>query len=218
MTTLQQLAKEHPTWSLDQFVEVVNELLPQFLPSQKAHTRVKEEITPRLVRHYTSQGLLDEPIKQSRNAVYTYRHLLQTLVVRRLLAEGYGASAIDNLAVTQDNQQLEALLQGGVQLAIKPANPALGFLQQIQQRQSVSPTESMAFTNIPSHNRRKTVQSAPTHSSGASRWYRLEILPGLEIHIRDDFIYPNSPQEQQNLVQRISQQLLAFLNNRRSSQ
>jgi DNA-binding transcriptional MerR regulator len=220
MRTLQQLAREHPNWSLDQFVQVVNELLPQFLPSQKAHTRVKEEVTPRLVRHYTSQGLLDEPIKQGRNAVYTYRHLLQTLIVRRLLVEGYGASAIDNLVVMQDNQQLEALLQGGVQLAIKPTNPALGFLQQIQQRQSISPLESMEMksTQMPSNSSQKLAHSTATPKSSTTHWYRLEVLPGLEIHIRDDFIHPNSFQEQQNLIQHITQQLLALFKHRRSSQ
>ena len=211
MRTLQHLAREHSTWSLDEFVQVVNQFLPQFLPSQKAHTRVKEEITPRLVRHYTSQGLLDEPIKQGRNAVYTYRHLLQTLVVRRLLAEGYGASAINNLAITQDNQQLEALLQGGIQLSIQPANPALGYLQQIQQRQSGSPTVSIESRKIPFHSRKRSAPPAVTPQPNTTRWSRLEILPGLELHIRDDFIAPNSSQEQQNLIHRISQQLLTFL-------
>jgi DNA-binding transcriptional MerR regulator len=211
MRTLQQLALEHPSWSLDEFVQAVNQLLPQFLPTQKAHTRVKQEVTPRLVRHYTSQGLLDEPIKQGRHAVYTYRHLLQTLVVRRLLAEGYGASAIDNLAITQDNSQLEALLQGGIQLSIQPANPALGFLQQIQQRQSVTATESIESQIIPNYSPKKAARAAVTAQPHTSHWSRLEILPGLEIHIRDDFIAPNSPQEQQNLIHRISQQLLAFL-------
>ena len=78
-------------------VKIANDLLPQFLPEEKAHTRVREEVTSRLIRHYTSQGLLDEPLKEGRVARYTYRHLLQLLVVRRLLTEGYGASAIDML-------------------------------------------------------------------------------------------------------------------------
>jgi DNA-binding transcriptional MerR regulator len=132
MSTLPQLAPTNPLWSLDDFVQVVNQFLPQFLPEEKSHTRVREEVTPRLVRHYTSLGLLEEPLKVGREARYSYRHLLQVLLVRRLLVEGYGASAIDTLAKSKSNEELEGLLQGGVVLTLTPANPALHFLQNIQ--------------------------------------------------------------------------------------
>jgi DNA-binding transcriptional MerR regulator len=136
MKPLQALALEDPHWSLEELVQVANEQLPQFLPEEKAHTRVREDVTPRLIRHYASQRMLDEPLKEGREARYLYRHLLQLLLVRRLLAEGYGASAIDKLAISKTNQELEELLQGGVQLTITPANLALAFLQQVQQRQT----------------------------------------------------------------------------------
>jgi DNA-binding transcriptional MerR regulator len=196
MKPLQKLAQRNSHWTLDEFVKVVNEQLPQFLPTQKAHTRVREEVTPRLVRHYTSLGMLDEALKEGREARYIYRHLLQLLVIRRLLAEGYGASAINNLAILKDNSELEALLQGGIQLTVEPANPALGFLQQIKQRHGYS------LPLIPNQTRQ-----SPTYFA-TKNWRRIEILPGLEINIREDFIYPNSPQEQQNLLQAIAQQLL----------
>jgi hypothetical protein len=138
MKALQQITQQNPNWSLDELVEVANELQPQFLPDEKAHTRVREEVNPRLVRHYTSQGLLDEPLKQGRDARYIYRHL-QILVVRRLLIEGYGAIVIDTLARSSSSSELEALLQGRVQLTVAPANPALAFLQQVQKRQSDQP-------------------------------------------------------------------------------
>lgn len=207
MKTLQQLAQGNPSWSLDEFVQVANTLLPQYLPQERSHTRVREEITPRLVRHYTSVGMVDEPLKEGRYALYTYRHLLQILIVRRLLAEGYGASAIDRFAKSKDNSELEALLQGGIQLTLTTANPALVFLEQIQKRQSLPSVTQMPSTSSP-----PTVKSSPyaTSSSISSQWTRLEIIPGLEIHVRDDFIYPSSPQEQQNLLQHIRQILLKY--------
>lgn len=215
MKTLKQLAQSRPSWSLDEFVQVTNELLPQYLPQERSHTRVREEVTPRLVRHYTTLGMLDEPLKEGRYAVYTYRHLLQILVVRRLLAEGFGASAIDKLATAKNNAELEALLQGGVQLTVTSANPALAFLQAIQKRQSHpnSPPISSAPLVPPAA---PPVPSSPP-TSIPSQWTRLEILPGLEIHVREDFIYPSSPQEQQNLLQYIGQKLLAIVTKRRSS-
>jgi len=201
MNILQQLAKNNPSWSLEEFVQVANNLLPQFLPAQKGNTRVREEVTPRLIRHYTTLGMLDEPLKDGRYAVYTYRHLLQILVVRRLLAEGFGANAIDQLATQRDNTELENLLAGGVQLSVSTANPALAYLQQIQKKQSsvpaapVPPAPPMESANL---------------KTDTTSWIRIEILPGLEIHVREDFGYPNSLSEQQNLLQYIAQKLKDF--------
>ncbi|MBV8885516.1 MAG: MerR family transcriptional regulator [Chroococcidiopsidaceae cyanobacterium CP_BM_RX_35] len=241
MKNLQQLA-HHPTWGLDEFVQVTNDLLPQFLPETPANTRVREEVTPRLVRHYSSLEMLDEPLKEGREARYTYRHLLQMLLVRRLLASGYGASAINQLATSKDNSELEALLQGGVQLTVTPANPALAFLQQIQQRQSVetqrnacessgdSRAQAQRSAGIASGSALPQAQppqaatsdlpqaaSPAQNQSPSSQWTRLEILPSLEIHLREDFSYPSSPQEQQNLLQHINQTLIAASIHRRSS-
>lgn len=207
MKTLQQIAQQNPNWSLEELVQVANELLPQFLPDEKAHTRVREDVTPRLVRHYTSQGLLDEPLKEGREARYTYRHLLQVLLVRRLLTEGYGASVINNLARSKTNSDLEALLQGGVQLTVAPANPALAFLQQVQQRQ---PEVARSISKSP-------LSPAPAQSAPSTQWIRQEILPGLELHVRNDFVLPSSSQEQQNLLQRILQTLTAIATSRRRS-
>ncbi len=198
MNILQQLAKNNPSWSLEEFVQVANNLLPQFLPAQKGNTRVREEVTPRLIRHYTTLGMLDEPLKDGRYAVYTYRHLLQILVVRRLLAEGFGANAIDRLATQRDNTELENLLAGGVQLSVSTANPALAYLQQIQKKQSSVP----AAPAPPA----PPMESANLKTDTTS-WIRIEILPGLEIHVREDFGYPNSLSEQQNLLQYIAQKL-----------
>jgi len=223
MNTLQQLAQHHPNWSLEELVQVANELLPQFLPGEKAHTRVREEVTPRLVRHYTSQGLLDEPIKEGREARYTYRHLLQVLLVRRLLMEGYGASVINTLARSKNNVDLEALLQGGAQLTVAPANPALAFLHQIQQR---SPDEVPAHLNSPPPNSPPPAPAAPVPSSPISasapasattHWTRLEILPGLELHVRQDFVLPATSQEQHNLLQHLLQRLISITTAKRRS-
>ncbi|MDX2099155.1 MAG: MerR family transcriptional regulator [Leptolyngbyaceae cyanobacterium bins.59] len=224
MKTLQELALEAPNWSLEELVQVANQFLPQFLPEEKAHTRVREDVTPRLVRHYASQGMLDEPLKEGREARYLYRHLLQLLLVRRLLAEGYGASAINKLAISKTNQELEELLQGGVQLTVTPANPALAFLQQVQQRQtslSKPPPSVPAVLPIP-------VSPVPSPSPPlepstsaqpfiSAKWTRVEVLPGLELHIRHDFVYPSSGQEQQSLLQLIRQILFTFVATRRSS-
>ncbi len=215
METLQQFAQAEPNWSLEELVQVANQLLPQFLPEEKAHTRVREEVTPRLVRHYTGQGMLDEPLKEGREARYTYRHLLQVLLVRRLLAEGYGASAINTLARSKPNSDLEALLQGGVQLTVAPANPALAFLQQIQHRQPAAAPTPLQRAASPAP---PTSSQTPTPTASTqTQWTRLEILPGLELHVRSDFVPPSTSQEQQTLLQHILQLLNSITSSKRRS-
>lgn len=218
MKPLQALALEDPHWSLEELVQVANEQLPQFLPEEKAHTRVREDVTPRLIRHYASQRMLDEPLKEGREARYLYRHLLQLLLVRRLLAEGYGASAIDKLAISKTNQELEELLQGGVQLTITPANLALAFLQQVQQRQT-PPMQSLPSLPSAPPAPVAPVPVAPSALAppSSTQWTRVEVLPGLELHIRHNFVYPSSGQEQQSLLQLIRQILFTFGPKRRAS-
>lgn len=214
MNLLQQFAHSTSVWSLEQLVQIANQLLPQFLPQQDDSHLVQEEVNARLVRHYTTVGLIDKPHKDGREARYTYRHLLQLLVVRRLLREGYSAGSMNQLTLTKSNSDLEALLQEGVQLTVATANPALAFLQQLQARQPDSEALSLKRKSMPTAG----VSGSPTPSvSPSPPWSRIEVIPGLEIHVREDFVPPTSLQEQQNLLQLIGQYLLTLPVKRRRS-
>lgn len=140
MHQLQQLARQNPQWSLDELVEVANQLLPQYLPDQGSDSRLQETVNARLVRHYTTQGLLDRPLKQGREARYRYRHLLQLLLLRRLLTEGYSSSSLGQ-ALQKSDRDLESLLQGGAQLTMESANPALAFLAKVRDRSLGQPAK-----------------------------------------------------------------------------
>ncbi|HEY9764211.1 MAG TPA: MerR family transcriptional regulator [Trichocoleus sp.] len=229
MSTLQQISQGNPQWSLEEFVEVANELLPQFLPPEESDSRVQDTINPRLVRHYTTQGLIDKPLKLGREARYVYRHLLQLLVLRRLLAKGYSAGSLENVTVNKPERELEALLLGDVQLTVGATNPALSFLSQVRQRtlsqpSAPPPAPRMAVPASPPPVPPASPPPAPPASPlppGAQdfitlgtapptptlvQWIRLDLLPGVELHIREDS-YPTNPQEQDALLQRIAQRL-----------
>lgn len=202
MHQLQRLADQATQWALDDFVEVANQLLPQFLPDSGAEGRIQETINARLVRHYGTSGLLDKPLKLGREARYTYRHLLQLLLLRRLLAAGYSSGAVGQLIANKTNHDLEMLLQGGAQLTVEAANPALAFLSQVQARSaapSPAPPASVAFS---------PPSAAPLPAAPASPssycWVRHPLLEGLELHIREDFRYPTTPQERDALLQLIA--------------
>ena len=204
MVSLSEIAKENSRWSLEDFVLVTNQFLPQYLPLAKNNTRIREEINPRLVRHYTSQGMLDEPLKSGKFAVYTYRHLLQLLVVRRLLSEGIGSNAIDHLAIQKSNDELENLLTGGVQLEITPANPALSYQQKSNSRLSRA-AEAAATQDYAREPSLAAESSLPPLNPRP--WFRLEALSGLEIHLRSDFSLPSTLEEQALLRDRLWQVL-----------
>ncbi|WP_225885368.1 MerR family transcriptional regulator [Leptolyngbya sp. KIOST-1] len=212
---LQQIAQQQPEMVLERFVDVTNDLLPQFLPDQVSGSRGQEPVNPRLVRHYTTQGWLDRPLKQGREARYTYRHLLQLLVLRRLLAEGYSTSSIGGLISGQSDAALENILQGGVQLTVEAANPALAFLSQIRDRQATPPPDRAAGGRRqylgPPHGAsfQPSFEAAPPPPapSPPPTWTRLEILDGLELHVRQDFAVPTTAHERDSLLRLIADHL-----------
>lgn len=234
MSALHPIAQQQPEMVLDDFVELTNDLLPQFLPDQSSGNRGQEPVNPRLVRHYTTQGWLDKPLKQGREARYTYRHLLQLLVLRRLLAEGYSASSIGSLIGAQADTALENILQGGVQLTVEAANPALAFLSQVRDRSPSqgsphsSPHRSPAQRQQPfgavlqdsvdlPHLKSSDLSELTAGAAGAlgdsspETWTRIDILDGLELHVRQDFMAPATAHERDTLLQIIADHL-AHLN------
>src|SRR5690625_4479966 len=123
-------------WSLDDFVEQANLLLPHVLPKD-ASKRAAESVNQRLVRHYATQGLLDEPLREGREARYLYRHLLQLLVVRRLLAEGLSAAVIGRALEGRTDAELEGLLTDQLRLDLVPRGHSSerdDFLKRVRER------------------------------------------------------------------------------------
>lgn len=202
MDQLDQYAARVPAngWSLDELVAAANVLLPDFLPAADERPgsagKVREEVNVRLVRHYLGQGLLDENAREGREARYRFRHLLQLLLVRRLLTEGYPAAVIAKLIAGKGDAELRALLQGGTSVNATPANPALDFLAKVRSRAGLPP--QAAPPPRPVLSAPAPPPSAAPVPSGA--WNRLELLPGLEIHVREGFRLPSSPHERERLT------------------
>ena len=164
----------HGSWNTDDFVDLANRLLPQVLPEEGASQKVREDVNLRLVRHYTGLGMLDEPAKEGKEARYSYRHLLQLLLVRRMQAQGYGSSAIDTFPRKHNDAQLLRLVSGQLELTVQ-SNPALDFLEGLRQRSSPgSPTN-------------------PPPPATSSHWSRHSLVPGLELHLSNDFKCPSGP-------------------------
>lgn len=184
--------------SLEELVAAANHFLPDVLPSDISDQRIKDELTPRLVRHYTSQGTLDEPLKEGREARYTYRHLLQLLALRRLQAEGYRTGTVTPLTHTMSEPELESLVTGQAQVELAPAqNSALDFLQGLR---SGPAQPSAAQSNL-----------SPT--TKVTRWTHFKLAPGLVIRMRDDY---RAPHDTAALLKEIDKALKGSHSHRRS--
>jgi hypothetical protein len=79
---------EQASWTLDELVRRVADGLAGPAYPGAPNGRVRELPDRRVVRWYTTTGLVDRPAMQGRTAVYNARHLLQIVAVKRRQAEG----------------------------------------------------------------------------------------------------------------------------------
>ena len=181
------------TGTLDDLAALANTLLPQYLPLDRS-SRTQDEVNPRLIRHYTTQGLLDPPLKEGREARYTRHHLLQLLTLRRLMQGGHSAQALQSLLSSQSDAELEALLTGELRLQVQTGNPALDYLATLKENHaSAPPVVRMAPTS----------PATPALSTSPARYTRLVLAPGLELHVSREARLPRTPAEQDALARQL---------------
>ena len=121
---------------IEDLVEEANRWLAHLLPADRA-ARPKDEVNPRLVRHYTTQGLLPAPRREGRDARYSRVHLMALLALRRLMADGLGGKALDAALGGRDEQAFERLaVDGALEGGGEPAyadNAALRYVRELAQ-------------------------------------------------------------------------------------
>jgi DNA-binding transcriptional MerR regulator len=175
-------------------------LLDRFVPRQERGS-VTEVPDERMVRYYSSGGLISPPeSKQGVSAVYGYLHLLQLLVIKRLQAEHLSIRKIREVVEGKAEHELEQLLGLEMEEAASTGNrnSATEYLESLLQRQSSRPLPPQAATF--------SVAEEPSLYSSAgpkSDWTRVEIEPGLELHIRGDYCLTGDAKERQRLGRRI---------------
>lgn len=208
MDSLRALERENRWWSLDEFVELVNRLSSRYLPPEEVgRGSVQQEVNARLVRHYTGIRLIDRPGRDGKESRYGFRHLLQMLVLRRLLLEGLTAQAISPITQERANAELAALLESGGQMTVEPVNPAVAYLQEIRRRSASGRQQRLGMpppadpARFASH--RPSLHSEPPIGGGSEGWKRLVLVPGMEVHIRDGFRWPKGSRERAQLIRHI---------------
>jgi len=114
--TFAALTSRDADWNLDDFVDAVNGLLPDVVPD--GVPKGKLAVNGRLVRHYTTEGVLPRPLKDGVEARYDSDHLVRVLALRRLLAEGYPSSVAGDFLRAFDRETLARFLLGELRLGL----------------------------------------------------------------------------------------------------
>ncbi|HEV7902928.1 MAG TPA: MerR family transcriptional regulator [Pyrinomonadaceae bacterium] len=180
---------------------------------------VSEMPDERTLRYYLAEGLLSPAAeKQGTASVFGYVHLLQLLVVKKLQSEHLPIRKIKELVDGRTGRELERLL--GLDAKAGAKNEALSYLEKLLTR-STSPANAppadasrnqnfaspAAAPHRPTPNLASERQAAP--SSPAS-WSRVEIEPGLELHVRGDYAPPAETKGVRQLTRLILNVLEAY--------
>lgn len=142
-------------------------------------TNVPDE---RTIRYYMAEGLVQTPEeKQGTASVFGYLNLLQLLTVKKLQAEHLPIRKIRELVAGKSEQELETLLGLGSPAAKKSRDSEAKRYLETLLAPAPSPSQPM-----------KQAAAPPQQLDQSHSWQRVEIEPGLELHIRSDYTPPTS--------------------------
>ena len=112
----------------------------------------------RLLRHYVSIGVVDKPAREGRDALYGFRHLVQFVAARRLLAEGFNLAKIAKYTAVVPTEALTSYLRK-TDRASEAELLVAAFKAEPANRSKVPATKAAPVHPTPPA---KTMQSLPT--------------------------------------------------------
>lgn len=122
------------------------------------------EVAPRTVRYYVQRGLLPAPEFKGKDTSYGREHLVRLLAIKRLQAAHLPLDEIEARLASAPLNEIERIASG-----------------------SVTSVELPPPRDPPNRGRRGQVYfPGPIEMPRAERWERVELVPGLEIHLRSD--------------------------------
>jgi DNA-binding transcriptional MerR regulator len=200
--------KQMPPCTAEALISTLGEILPGIAGTQERH-KVTDVPTLRTLRFYVAQGLLDKPLSyEQRTALYGYRHLLQIVVIKCLQANHIPIRKIQEVLQGLSNEELEQLMDlpaggGPAEKSALPDTPNIlshslpeapghkyygsglaspllrGILQSRLSSRSVRPQQPIG-----------AMEAKPRFAEPPAipnSWRHLEVEPGVEIHLRDDY-------------------------------
>jgi len=173
---------------LPEFARVSGQLVADLQLEQQRGT-VTSVPDERTIRYYLAEGLIQTPEeKQGTASVFNYLNLLQLLTVKKLQAEHLPIRKIRELVAGKSEQELETLL--GVRGPSGKKTEAKRYLESLL---APAPSASLMDAAAPPA---QHLDASP-HS-----WQRVEIEPGLELHVRSDYAPPATTGKTRSLLER----------------
>lgn len=154
--------EDDATWTMDQLIDRLRVALPRLVTGSQPRYKVTDVPDARTVRYYISLGLVDPPgARRGTFALYSRKHLLQILAIKKLQAEYLPIRKIETMVAGRGFAELEALVGGPVDvLAHAPGEPSA----------------------VPSP---RDVAESSRAAAPAARWSRFEVSSGIELHVRE---------------------------------
>ncbi len=172
---------------LPEFARVCGQILAELQLEQQRGT-VTSVPDERTIRYYLAEGLIQTPEeKQGTASVFGYLNLLQLLTVKKLQAEHLPIRKIRELVAGKSEQELETLL--GVR---GPSGKKTEAKRSLESLLSSAPAPSPVETAAP----------PPQDFAAPHSWQRVEIEPGLELHVRSDYSPPATTGKTRSLLER----------------
>ena len=183
-------------------------ILSEGAPVQE-RASVSEYPDERNVRYYLSEGLLSpSEEKQGTASVFGYLHLLQLLVIKHLQAEHIPIKRIRGLVEGCNQRELERLLPEMEEDARTQAE-AIDYLEGLLTGPKQSAPSLPAFRRLAAPGVTPQAQASQMVAGSqpiddtrtqAEVWERVQIEPGLELHIREDFEMPAGAKAENRIV------------------
>src|SRR5678816_2205450 len=176
---------------LPEFARVSGQLVAELQLEQQRGT-VTSVPDERTIRYYLAEGLIQTPEeRQGTASVFSYLNLLQLLTVKKLQAEHLPIRKIRELVAGKSEQELEIML--GVRAAGGRKTEAKQYLETLL---------ASAPSKPPSQSLRHVDAAPPFEASPQTHsWQRVEIEPGLELHIRSDYAPPTTGSRTKSLLE-----------------
>ncbi|HEX6729205.1 MAG TPA: MerR family transcriptional regulator [Pyrinomonadaceae bacterium] len=186
---------------LPEFAQTGQRILSQLALEQERGT-VTSVPDERTIRYYLSEGLIESPgEKQGTASVFGYLNLLQLVAVKKLQAEHLPIRKIRELVADKSEQELETLLGfGGTATRKVGESEAKRYLESLLAPSMPESAPKMSTLKA---------SAAPVEDSGdpSQAWQRVEIEPGLELHIRSDYTPPATSAKSKSLAERLIHRL-----------
>ena len=169
---------------------------------------VSEVPDERTIRYYLTEGLISPAEeKQGTSSVFSHRHLLELLVVKKLQSEHLPIRKIRDLVAGRTERELERLLGADGSTAVR--NEALSYLEKLLMQPSSPPSAQapQALRQLSSMEASASpdliAPQSSASSGGSGTWSRIEIEPGLELHVHDQYQQPREARGLRRLTQRL---------------